>query len=554
MPCALVTAVLVYLAHYEKHMDWLPRSYVISSTSSSMKTLFASQDSVARESVAFSSFSFLMGFLIVFRTTQSYQRFWAGCTLHCRMGAEWFDALSSAVAFSRNRQDSNPSQATEFQNKAVRLMSMLHAATLAELEGSGGAESPLSLGQPFRYELIDVGGFDEWTLKYIIESSCKVELIFQWLQQLMTEGADSGVLNMPPPIISRIFQEMANGMVLFEEAYRIAAVPIPFPYAQVCNLLLFVHWLLVPFLTCQHVPTIVWAFVLSFIQVFFFWTLNLISLQLENPFGFDANDLDGCQLQQDFNRQLLSICSHRGMHKPKLRDTATNLLGEWFPADASRDEIDTLSVPAPSASPCPSEPKALLLPSESFCFSGSERCRRVYSAKRSMGRSEIDLTSNTRSCPKKAPMQGEFSNGWSSSGGPTEGIANDRAEAAFGSPLHEVQQVRVLQLQDHDEEVPEHKPVRIHEGLTLGLMDLVCVREASVRCDNTASHPSEAAGWREDMAVQNSRAPGSEAPTVEVEVVEPCSENVEGSPPCSALPRKSVAAYDASEGLTYCCM
>merc|ERR1719321_1850047 len=57
------------------------------------------EHSVVKETQAWSGFSFLVGFLVVFRTSQAYSRFWDGCTSLHRMRAEWFDACAALIAF-----------------------------------------------------------------------------------------------------------------------------------------------------------------------------------------------------------------------------------------------------------------------------------------------------------------------------------------------------------------------------------------------------------------------------------------------------------------------
>mmetsp|Transcript_11150 Transcript_11150/g.12451 ORF Transcript_11150/g.12451 Transcript_11150/m.12451 type:complete len:110 (-) Transcript_11150:38-367(-) len=52
------------------------------------------EKSILKASAVWSSFSFLVGFLIVFRTSQAYSRFWDGCSSTHRMRAEWYNATS----------------------------------------------------------------------------------------------------------------------------------------------------------------------------------------------------------------------------------------------------------------------------------------------------------------------------------------------------------------------------------------------------------------------------------------------------------------------------
>merc|ERR1712032_273008 len=186
----------------------------------------------------------------------------------------------------------------------IRLFSLLHAAALGDIEDCYAESKHYSQVLAFRMELIDPEGISPESLRMIRDCDSKVELIFQWIQQLIVENIRTGVLSIPAPILSRSFQEIATGMVHFHEAMKISNVPFPFPYAQTCDALLMLHWIIVPFVVAQWVHKWWWAVAFSFLQVFTLWTLNLIAVELENPFGTDPNDIDSVQMQQVMNNHL----------------------------------------------------------------------------------------------------------------------------------------------------------------------------------------------------------------------------------------------------------
>jgi len=261
---------------------------------------FKDPESVMNNNAIWGGFSFLVGFLVVFRTSQAYNRFWEGCTQMHKMGAEWFDACSSLVAFCQHSV-AQPEAILRFQNVLIRLFSLLHAAALGEIEGE---DATTHTSRAFQMELVDADSLDRESLSTFIRSDAKVELVFQWLQQLIVCNINTGVLSIPPPILSRSFQEIATGMVHFHEAMKISNVLFPFPYAQTCDALLVLHWLIVPFICSQWVTKPWFAALFCFIQVFTLWTLNLIAVELENPFGSDANDIDGEAMHDAFNNAL----------------------------------------------------------------------------------------------------------------------------------------------------------------------------------------------------------------------------------------------------------
>lgn len=274
------------------------------------------KETVLSNNAVWGGFSFLIGFLVVFRTSQAYSRFWEGCTEMHQMGAEWFDTCSSLCAFCKHASPDLEESILEFQNTLIRLFSMLHAAALGQIEDTEAEDYGMVVA--FSMELIDPESIDPDSMEQIRTEHAKVELIFTWIQQLIVQNIKPGVMSIPPPILSRSFQTLANGMVHFHEALKIANVPFPFPYAQTCDALLIIHWFFVPFIVSQWCSEPWWAAMFSFIQVFTFWCLNLIALELENPFGTDPNDIDGSRMQVEMNERLRLVLRHTTKRTPTL--------------------------------------------------------------------------------------------------------------------------------------------------------------------------------------------------------------------------------------------
>jgi len=286
--------------------------------------VFKHPDSIVSDTQAWVGFSFLVTFLVVFRTSQAYTRFWDGCTSVHQMRAEWFDACSALVAYCKHSSAPAPA-ISAFKNTLVRLVSMLHAVALAELEQINVDTDDVSGIRAFGFELIDPDGVDMESLMALKFSTCKVELVFSWIQMLIVENIGTGVLSIPPPILSRSFQEIANGMVKFQDALKITYIPFPFPYAQTCQYVLIVHWCIVPFVVAQWVTSPVWAGVFTMIQVFVLWSLNNIAEEIENPFGADPNDLDGEYMQKEMNRHLLLLLHRDTISVPRLNANACTI-------------------------------------------------------------------------------------------------------------------------------------------------------------------------------------------------------------------------------------
>lgn len=261
---------------------------------------FLGEALILMESQAWSGFSFLVGFLVVFKSSHSFSRFWEGSTAAYRMRAHWVNVCSSIMAFTKASK-CTPDMSHRFTELLVRLTSMLHASALAELERGNDSDGYVWADE---YSIIDPQSIDVESLQTFVDSKHRVELLAAWIQQLIVENMSTGVLTIAPPILGRSFSELAAGVAEFENARKIACISIPFPYAQTTEWLLIVHTMIVPAITCQWVTNYKWAFLFTLIQVIVLWSLNLVAIELENPFGTDANDLDMRHMQHELNGHL----------------------------------------------------------------------------------------------------------------------------------------------------------------------------------------------------------------------------------------------------------
>merc|ERR1712096_294475 len=107
-------------------------------------------------------------------------------------------------------------------------------------------------------------------------------------------------------------------MVAFHNAMKIAEIPFPFPYAQVCDTVLILHWILTPMITSVWTSNPMWAAVFCFAQLFVVWALNFTAIEIENPYGQDRNDIAGDHLQCTFNMQLRLLISRSTKRTPTL--------------------------------------------------------------------------------------------------------------------------------------------------------------------------------------------------------------------------------------------
>jgi len=280
-------------------------------------SLFGEEGGILKETIVWSGFTFLLGFLVVFRSSQSYARWWEGCSAVHQMRAEWFEATCALNSFI-SHSAANNAEVHYFKEVMVRIVSLLHATALAELE-IGGTKGEADYEKcAHEYELISPEDLDEESLDLLRTSKCKVELINSWLQCLVMDYVNSGKLNTAPPLLTRVFQHSGNGLIQFHHGMRLATTPFPFAYGQTCDGLMVLHWLVAPIVTSQWATHAIWAALFSFIQVFVLSMLTRIATQLANPFGNDTNDIDGRVMQEEMNEFLTMVREGGPERAPKL--------------------------------------------------------------------------------------------------------------------------------------------------------------------------------------------------------------------------------------------
>mmetsp|Transcript_15322 Transcript_15322/g.33113 ORF Transcript_15322/g.33113 Transcript_15322/m.33113 type:complete len:479 (-) Transcript_15322:200-1636(-) len=258
---------------------------------------------------AFSGFIMVLGFTAVFRSNQAWARYWEGAALVQQMRGEWFNATSSLFAFCSRKPDKKK-QVEKFQADIVRLISLLFGTALSTLSGSN-------------LPLLDQNGIGESSSQFLqhlkneASQSCELrcEVILQWAQRKIVLAIDDGTLDVAPPILSRVFQDLGRGIVSLASARKINELPFPFHYAQMLTVMLLIYTVGVSvgsgFLMYSY-----WSSAgIAFLNVFVLWSVNYLAAEIEQPFGTDYNDLP---IQDELTRmnECLKILLDQQCHNP----------------------------------------------------------------------------------------------------------------------------------------------------------------------------------------------------------------------------------------------
>jgi len=251
-------------------------------------------------------FSFVLGFLIVFRTQQAYSRWWEGGTLLQQLRGDWFNACSNLMAFL-NADKRMAQEVTQLQHKLVRLFSLLYGFALRQVSETR-ENTPL--------EFINLDGFDARSLAYLDECHDACEVVLQWLQRLIVEANSGDLINIAPPILARVYNQLGQGIVKLNNARKIKEFPVPFSLAQMIAIMLLLHLVSTALFCAIAVSHPVVCGVAAFIVSSSFWGVNFIAVELENPFGDDANDLPLQEMQVDLNKSLVGLLNPLAREPP----------------------------------------------------------------------------------------------------------------------------------------------------------------------------------------------------------------------------------------------
>jgi len=289
------------------------------------------------ETTAMAIFFSAIGFLLVFRTAQANARFSDGAVACLKVRGNWYYAASSMVAFC-SEDPTKQKEVDDCVNLIVRLMSLMYACCLENF-----SSVPRMSLDNFGHEALD-----KRSLEYLQNEEFKVEVIMQWLQQIIVRAMDSKIIDIPPPILTRVFHELSMGMDAINQAQRLAAIPFPMPYAQL-------QWVLLVTFTIGAPPVLalyanVWqACMYAFVGTTVYWCIHYVSVEIEMPFGTDENDLPLQEFQEDMNRRLITLLCVRkrpcvSLVQPEFRtDLTADLLSAKVPTlNVSIDQIPGL--------------------------------------------------------------------------------------------------------------------------------------------------------------------------------------------------------------------
>eukprot|EP00429_Kryptoperidinium_foliaceum_P071863 CAMPEP_0176063368 /NCGR_PEP_ID=MMETSP0120_2-20121206/31604_1 /TAXON_ID=160619 /ORGANISM="Kryptoperidinium foliaceum, Strain CCMP 1326" /LENGTH=471 /DNA_ID=CAMNT_0017396941 /DNA_START=58 /DNA_END=1473 /DNA_ORIENTATION=- len=292
---AIVCSVLAYLYHllYEsvryEISQWEPTGLI------------------QGETTAWTMCTSMLGFLLIFRTQIAYSRYWEGLSLVEQACAVWLNGCSNLVAF-RSVNPEKSKEVEEFLHKLTRLSSLLLAVSMAEISKFDQGSFPH----------LSTEAIDPEKIAWLRGAPSKQQVAMQWVQKHIVEGHRRKTIDIEPPIVSRVFQEFSNGIVHISEAKKLTTVPMPFAFAQMA-------WIMLVAFSAVGIPgglavtlPASRAVAYTFLIVFSMWSVHLMSVEIELPFGDDPNDLPLQRICVDFNLSLAALLEPEAQDVPNL--------------------------------------------------------------------------------------------------------------------------------------------------------------------------------------------------------------------------------------------
>lgn len=291
-------------------------------------------------------------FAIVFRTQLAWNRYWEAVTQLHFMYSKYADAYQQFYAFAevtkhhaRKNNDEEKVEMIEEKQRRLRAnfallstfsadrlsngdnqrMEELHAhrirsraAMRVDKEWKGFQLPEMVERGEFQRSQIDGQAFVVFErptreqIQVLSRTFDAVSTVMYWIIWDLVDCIKD--LDVPPPIQSRMYQELSNGMLGFYNCLKIADVPFPLPYAQLLGLLLIAFSCLIPFYVIIFTSSAVIGPILCFFLFESLWCLNEVAKELENPFGQDLNDISVL----DFHIRFVDVLEDVGLSEQNL--------------------------------------------------------------------------------------------------------------------------------------------------------------------------------------------------------------------------------------------
>lgn len=192
---------------------------------------------------------------------------------------------SKDISNPKDIQKQGSSQNVEGSNSTVTVPHGSSASDMATVEGATG-DTAAGLAP-----LTVLGGLTEREKEQLHKAEDKIDLLHSWVIEAISQASLQSDILTQAPILSRVYQELSNGMLGYNQAFKIALVQFPFAFAQMLTLFLFAFVFACPVAVYAFTGGELLTPLLTLFTVLGFWGIHEIAVEVENPFGGSANQL-----------------------------------------------------------------------------------------------------------------------------------------------------------------------------------------------------------------------------------------------------------------------
>ena len=286
------------------------------------------------ETYSMEMFGVVFGYLCISRLQVSYDRYWEGVTQVKTMHANWLASCSQVLSFDRIDDDAADNSDEPFCIHVVKLFMQLSALAMLRLHVSEddiksnsylddfGADRPEGVSRQDNANptALNLGSSERPSTRNRLEAvltAGEVESLkrkpdpvnytmHRISRAISTRGRTRG-WKTPAPLYQQVWTQLCEGTRSYHHATKIKEVPMPFAYVQFNALLLLLFNVLTPFTIACFTKAISMACVTSAIVVGGFSAIWMVSNELEDPFGADANDLPMLAYHEKYCEELREL-------------------------------------------------------------------------------------------------------------------------------------------------------------------------------------------------------------------------------------------------------
>merc|ERR1719421_2493840 len=106
-----------------------------------------------------------------------------------------------------------------------------------------------------------------------------------WITEELAHAVKDGLIPIPPPLLTRIYMELSQSTLAFNQAVKVDKIPFPFVYAHHCVVCLCSFLLLYPLGMYYFSGTVYYASISAFLLGLGFYSIMESAREIEEPFN-----------------------------------------------------------------------------------------------------------------------------------------------------------------------------------------------------------------------------------------------------------------------------